>query len=46
MKRNLSKLPRQQLWMLMSFALYTKNDELIESIQDEVQQRKFLIRGN
>jgi len=41
-KRKLTKMPRQQLWMLLSFALYTDNQELVEVIKDEVSQREFL----
>lgn len=41
-KRKLPKMPRQQLWMLLSFALYTDNQELVEVIQDEVKQREVL----
>lgn len=42
LKRKITSMPRQQLWMLLSFALYTKNEELTQRVQDEVKQRDFL----
>ncbi len=36
----MTKISRQQLWMLLSFALYTKNDELVDAIRTEIKQRE------
>ncbi|MBP1944654.1 hypothetical protein [Cytobacillus luteolus] len=38
----LTRMNRQQLWMLMSFALYTENQDIVDQVHDEIAQRNFL----
>lgn len=43
-KLKIAKMNRNQLWMLLAFAYYTSNEEIIEVVQDEVKQRNILGR--
>jgi len=42
--KKLTKMTRQQLWMLLSFAMYTNNADIVKQVQDEISQRNFLGR--